>query len=288
VSKLYAEPNSDQWLLNHARNVTSISGEDGIIEKIFEVIPAANKWCVEFGAWDGKTYSNTYHLMQERGWSGVFVEADPAKFRELTTTYQGNARAHCVNCFVNFEGENTLDAVLARAGAPRDLDLLSIDIDGNDYHVWDSLKQYQPRVVIIEFNPTIPSSVEFIQPRDMSVQQGNSLLSLVKLGRQKGYELICVTDYNAIFVLGPLLPAFRIANKDADRLRPPATLEFQLFLLYDGTFVMKGPGIMPWHSVPMRQEQFQALPKMFRGYPPESLGFVRRVLRWIWFRLGAP
>jgi hypothetical protein len=288
VSKLYAEPNSDQWLLNHARNVTSISGEDGIIEKIFEVIPPENKWCVEFGAWDGKTYSNTYHLMQERGWSGVFVEADPAKFRELTATYQGNTRAHCVNCFVHFEGENALDAVLARAGAPKDLDLLSIDIDGNDYHVWDSLKQFQPRVVIIEFNPTIPSSVEFIQPRDMSVQQGNSLLSLVKLGRQKGYELICVTDYNGIFVRASLLPAFKIANNETARLRPPTPLEFQLFQLYDGTFVVRGPAKQPWQSVPVRQEKFQVLPRLFRVYPPESLGFFRSILRRIWFMLGAP
>lgn len=274
--------NDDQWLLRHASNINSLSGEDGIIESIFKTILPANRWCVEFGAWDGKTYSNTYNLMRHGSWSGVFVEADQDKFKDLTDTYRDNPRAHCINCWVNFVGENSLDALLARTPIPKDFDLLSIDIDGNDYHVWESMTLYQPRVVIIEFNQTIPSHIEFVQPRDMRVHQGNSARSLVNLGEQKGYELICVTDYNAIFVKSALFESFHIKNNSLTHLRPDKQQEYCLFQLFDGTFVVGGHKEMPWHSLPVRQDKFQILPKMFRAYPPESLSGFKQIMRRIW------
>ncbi len=280
MNEIYRDLNEDQWLLRHAKNIFSLSGEDGILQKIFEVVPPVNRWCVEFGAWDGKTYSNTHHLMQQ-GWSGVFVEASLARYQDLTKTYQDNPKAHCLNCFVTFEGENSLENLLKRTPIPQDFDLLSIDIDGNDYHVWESFKAYQPRVVVIEFNQTIPSDVEFIQPRAMSIQQGNAPLSLVKLGKQKGYELVCVTEYNCIFVQAGLKEAFHIANPELARLRPRQPL-FQLFQLYDGTMVVTGMDRMAWHGLPIRREKFQILPKLFRVYPPESLGWWKRLLRKIW------
>jgi hypothetical protein len=240
---------------------------------------------VEFGAWDGKVFSNTYELMKGGRWSGVFVEADRTRFEDLLKTYQGNPRAHCLNHFVTFTGESSLDSLLAKTPIPRDFDLLCIDIDGNDYHIWDSVKRYEPRVVIIEFNHTIPSQVEFVQPRDMRVRQGSSPLSLVKLGKSKGYELICVTEYNAIFVRSSLLGAFHIANNELSRLRPGTLEEFYLFQLFDGTFVVGGPSRMPYHSLPIQQRRFQILPKMFRVYPPESMSFPRRLLKRVWMFL---
>ncbi len=287
MTATYDKLNEDQWLLRHARDITSLSGEDGIIEKIFQIIPPANRWCVEFGAWDGKTFSNSYHLVKECEWSGVFVEANGEKFQELVKTYEGNPRAHCVRRFVTFEGENSLDSVLGETPIPREFDLLSIDIDGNDYHIWESLMHYQPRVVIIEFNQTIPSRIEFIQPRDMSLQQGSSLLSLIKLGKQKGYELVCVTEYNGIFVRSSLYPAFQIRDNSIERLRPNTCPEFYLFQLMDGTFVVGGQRVMPWHGLPIRQRDFQVIPKSFRGYPPDSMSLWRRFLRrvWLWLYL---
>jgi len=282
---IYPELNSDQGLLESARNVTSISGEDGILEKIFDTITPANRWCVEFGAWDGKTYSNTYHLMADKGWNGVFIEADSVKFQDLLTTYRDNPRAKCLNCFVTFEGANSLDNLLAQVGAPKDLDLLSIDIDGNDYHVWESLVIYAPRVVVIEFNQTIPSHVEFVQPRDMTVQQGNSPLSLVKLGRRKGYELVCVTEYNLIFVKADLLPAFAIADHSLERLRPPSPRPPHIFQLFDGTFVVGGMDQMFWHGIPVRQQKFQVLPKLFRQFPPRPANPLKRLLKRCWLFL---
>lgn len=63
-------------LLNFASNVTSQFGEDGIIQRIFEIIPPSHKYCVEFGAWDGKYFSNCYNLIVNKGWSGAFIEAN--------------------------------------------------------------------------------------------------------------------------------------------------------------------------------------------------------------------
>jgi len=287
MTATYDKLNEDQWLLRHARDINSLSGEDGIIEKIFEVIQPANRWCVEFGAWDGRIFSNTYHLMKHAEWSGVFIEANGDKFQELLKTYQGNPRAHSLRRFVSFTGENSLDSLLRQTPLPKEFDLLSIDIDGNDYHVWESLTQYEPRVVIIEFNPTIPSHIEFVQPRDMRLQQGSSLLSLIKLGKQKGYELVCVTEYNGIFVRSSLFPAFQIRDNSIDRLRPDTGSEFYLFQLMDGTFVVGGQRLMPWQGLPIRQRDFQVVPKLFRVYPRESMSLWRRFLSrvWIWLYL---
>jgi hypothetical protein len=288
MTTTYENLNEDQWLLKHARDITSLSGEDGIIQKIFETIAPANRWCVEFGAWDGQTFSNTYHLMKQGEWSGVFVEANARKFQELLKTYEGNSRAHSINRFVTFEGENCLDSILSQTPIAKEFDLLSIDIDGNDFHIWESLKSYSPRVVIIEFNPTIPSHIEFVQPRDMSLQQGNSLLSLVKLGKQKGYELICVTRYNGIFVRSSLFHAFHINDNSIERLRPDNRPEFYIFQLMDGTFVVGGQRIMVWQGLPIRQKDFQVLPKLFRVYPPDAMSwwrlFLKRVWRWFFLK----
>lgn len=277
--------NNDQWLNRRSRNVTAISGEDGILEAIFETIPPENRWCCEFGAWDGKTYSNTFHLMSQPEWHGVFIEADRDKFRELEGTYRNNPLATCVNCFVTFDGDNALDKVLRRAGAPFNIDLLSIDIDGNDYHVWASLNEYKPRVVVIEFNQTIPYHVEFVQPRDMSVQQGSSALSLVKLGRQKGYELVCMTDYNLIFVRSELFAAFSISDNSLHRLHLSNAPQAHIFQLFDGTFVVGGMDQMQWHGIPIRQDKFQILPRIFRRYPPRPNNLLLRVLRRLWLYL---
>jgi hypothetical protein len=278
----YEHLNPDQWLLRHARNATSQEGEDGILEKIFQTIPTANRWCVEFGAWDGKLTSNTYTLLSQRDWSGVLIEAHPKRFQDLLATYNGNQKVHCLNRFVTFAGEDSLDSLFARTPLPKDFDLLSIDIDGNDFHIWDSLKNYQPRVVVIEFNLSIPSHIEFVQPRDMRVQQGTAPLSLAKLGKQKGYELVCLTGSNAIFVRTELFPAFDIADNSVARLRPNVGFEYHIFQLFDGTFVVGGQELMHWQALPLRQEKFQVLPRFLRRFDPPSMSFFRRALRRLW------
>ncbi len=270
-------------LEEHKKNVMSQHGEDGIIEEIFRRVGTANTWCVEFGALNGTHHSNTWNLIMQEGWSGVLIEADPTYAEKLHEVYKDTPRAHCFNEFVEFDGEHSLDSILARTQAPRDFDLLSVDIDGNDYHVWDSLSRYRPRVVVIEFNPTIPNDVSFIQPRDLSVQQGSSLRALAELGAKKGYHLAIATGVNAFFVLEDLFPALGIKDSSLDELNPDTSYYTRLFQLYDGTLVLDGYKELLWHHRPLCDEDFQVIPARKRRYPsgvsPGS--FMRKFKYWV-------
>jgi len=267
------------WLSLSRKNVMSQSGEDGVIGKIFDVIGETNKWCVEFGAGDGKLYSNTYNLLVNRGWSGVQIEADARKFEALTRTHQGNARVICLNASVSFEGADALENILRRTPVPKNIDLLSIDIDGNDYHIWDSLRRYNPRVVIVEFNHTIPPDIEFVQPKDMRVSQGSSVLSLTRLARGKGYELVSMTDLNALFVKEEYYRLFEIEDNSPSRLCKNRKCFTRLFQLHDGTLVLSGYNRLIWHDIEIGQEHLQIVPRFLRTYPPNFNAFQRQAVK---------
>lgn len=261
---------SQNWLARHAGDVNSQSGEDGIIEKIFEIIGAEGKWCVEFGAWDGKLYSNTYNLIANKAWNGVLIEANEDKFRELSETYKDNPKAHCIRRFVNFTSPDSLDDILSETAIPVDFDLLSIDVDGNDYHIWESLQRYRPRVIVIEFNPSIPNDIIFIQDRDNNLNHGNSLMAMVDLGKKKGYELVCTTSWNAFFVPKELLPEFGIEDNSIGRMYNDQLYASRLFQLYDGTLVLGGMSRLIWHGIPIGADELQILPRATRRFPDKQ------------------
>jgi hypothetical protein len=266
----------------YARDITSQDGEDGIIERIFELIGAENKWCLELGALNGTHDSNTRHLVHDLGWNALLIEADVTYYTRLAKLYEGNPKAHCVNAFVSFEGAQSLDALCKAAGMPRDFDFLSLDIDGNDYHLWDSMREFAPRVVCIEFNQTIPNDVEFVQPRDMRVFQGSSLASLAKLAKRKGYELVATTATNAFFVRRELYPKLGIADNSLAALHSDTRYQTKLYQLYDGTLKIAGYDRLFWHRVPIDLEALQVLPRNKRVYPariPESSA-VRSFKAW--------
>jgi hypothetical protein len=272
------------WLLEHKKNITSQFGEDGIIEKIFELIPGEKRWGVEFGAWNGIKSSNTRNLIMN-GWHGIMIEALRTRFKELKNNYYYNDNVICLNKFIDFEGKNSLDNILSSTIIPINFDLLSIDIDGNDYYIWESLKKYKPKVVIIEHNPSIPNDIEFIQEKNININQGNSLLSLTNLAKSKKYELICITKGNAIFVKQEYYTLFNIENNSLDQLNQE-TSEFQmkLFQLYDGTLMLKGCDKLIWKNQKISQEMIQALPKKLRTFSDSttvnnSLNIVTK--KWI-------
>ena len=248
-------------------NVTSQCGEDGIIERIFEIIGTANKWCVEFGACDGKDLSNTWNLINNHGWHGVLIEADDTRFQELQTTYKELLQAVCLmHTRVGLNPDPTLDHLMDVAKAPDDIDFLSIDIDGNDWHVWNSLIRYHPRVVVVEFNPTADNDFLYVQDYDPAINQGSSLLGFVELGKLKGYELVAATDWNAFFVKSELFERFGIADNSPDALHQPTYLT-KILQGFDGTIVAAGLMELIWPRVPLTQEDFQVLDTGCRKYP---------------------
>lgn len=269
-------------LLAYSRDITSEHGEDGVIRRIFDIIGVQSRTCVELGALNGVHGSNVWQLVKNEGWSGVLIEADQTYFERLQKEFSGIPAAECVNAFVSFEGSDSLDAIFAKTSMPKTFDLFSLDIDGNEYHLWDSLRDYRPRVMVVEFNPTIPNDVAFVQPRDMSVYQGSSLRSFVELGKQKGYELVAANEINAFFVLKELYPSFGIADNSIDALHTDHRYETRLFQLYDGTLRISGFDRLLWHNRPIDVEKLQVLPPRKRVYPAMiSPNPVVRVLKYM-------
>lgn len=225
------------------RDVTSQNGEDGVVARVFELIGATNRVCIEFGAADGRKFSNSWALINDKGWSGILIEGRESSFRELRATYAGNPLVQAINRYVGF-GADSLDNILAEAQCPAEPDLLSIDIDGLDWHVWESLRNYRPRLVLIEFNPTIPNDVLFVP--DRTGNQGCSLRALVALGQEKGYELAATTDWNAFFVPRELFAKLGIVDNSIDAIHSASKYETKLFQLYDTTPVIVGNERLLW------------------------------------------
>jgi hypothetical protein len=172
------------------------SGEDRILKRIFHEIGVTNKWAVEFGAADGVRKSNTKYF-RDRGWSSRLFDVEPLD----PSVQQADITAENVN------------AVFFAAGVPREFDLLSIDIDGNDLWVWKALVGFKPRVVVIEYNPKWSANKSRTVPYDPARRwdktnfYGASVLALTRLGARKGYDLVASTRSNLIFVQAGLLPA---------------------------------------------------------------------------------
>lgn len=257
---------ANDWLNHKAKPHYSQRGEDGILDIILTTInkdePA---WCVEFGAWDGITGSNTYHFIKDKGYRAVLIEGDPDRF----STLQENMRPYpieAVNQYVSFEGENSLDNILSRTSLPTEFSLLSIDIDGNDYHIWDSLTDYRAQCVVIEFNPSIPNEVEFVQPRDMSLNQGSSPASLVKLAKQKGYELVAATLNNLFFVESKYFDLFEIKDNSLQQIRTDLSRVTYLFNGYDGHVFIRGYGKLDLYSLNYSEKRIQLIPSWLQHW----------------------
>lgn len=254
-------------LLDYTKNVTSQCGEDGIIEKVFEIIGAANKICVEFGAGDGDRTSNTWSLIHFHQWGGVLIEPKDYMFASLERRYRNHHNVTTIQNTVGFGKNNSLDIIL-NGTLPSNFDLLVIDIDGCDYHAWEAIEKYRPRVVLIEHNPTVPIDVSFIQSRDMSVNQGSSLKALCDLGRRKGYELIAATELNAFFVEQENFHLFDIKDNSPEALNSmDEKKKMRLFQGYDGTLFLVGNDRLIWKNKQIAHEAIQVIPPEERVYP---------------------
>ena len=186
--------------LKYASNVFSQNGEDGIIQKILPSLIGENTvlWCVEFGAWDGKHMSNTFNLISNFGWRGVYIEGNPEYYEMLKETVSQFPSIIPILSMVSPEtdSKDSLDQLLQSTELPQDFPLLSIDIDSYDLAIWESLKTYSPLIVIIEVNSGIyPGIYEWHH----NGGRGNSFSSTLEVAQAKGYTLICHTG-NMIFV----------------------------------------------------------------------------------------
>src|SRR5829696_5149152 len=122
-------------LTRYELSVFSQNGEDGVVVEILNRIGVGPHFFVEFGIQDG-TEGNCVLLADALGWSGLFVEADACLHSRVSEKYAGT-EVRVVRELVTAE---RFTAILREEGVPEDFDVLSIDIDGNDVYVWDSLR----------------------------------------------------------------------------------------------------------------------------------------------------
>jgi hypothetical protein len=229
----------------------SQNSEDGILLYLFSLLGTTTRRAVEICAGDG-IECNTANLIVNHGWQGLLIDGDRESIARGQEFY-----AKCRTTFVSpptlaaswVTAEN-VNGLITNNGFGGDVDLLSLDLDGNDYWIWKAIDAVTPRVIVLEFNAacgpekrlTIPYDPDF--RLDFSIQPyrcGASLPAFAKLGREKGYRLVGVQSlgFNAFFVragLGEdLLPERtpRECYEQTERLRSwtPGWLE----MLYGGT-----------------------------------------------------
>ncbi len=188
-------------LLPFERKVFSQNGEDGIIEEIFDRIGTGPKFAVEFGVEDGSE-CNTRYLKEVKGWDVLQMDGND------------NNPPSIKQEFITAENINDL---FAKYKVPKDLDLLSIDIDSNDFWVWKAIDtSYKPRVIIMEYNAHFAPSASRTVAYDPTLTWdgtnyfGASLLALYRLAKHRGYDLVYCNQngVNAFFVRADLMGSF--------------------------------------------------------------------------------
>lgn len=184
-------------------------GEDGIIQYLIGQVPIARQLFVEFGVQD-YAESNTRFLLCNDGWEGLILDAGDAH-REFVAR-RGLDWRHTLDARTAFVTRESIDGLLAGAGLRGDIGLLSVDIDGNDYWVWEAVAAVSPRLVVIEYNSdlggelplAVPYQADFDRTRAHHSNQywGASLAALGHLARRKGYALVGSNSAgnNAFFV----------------------------------------------------------------------------------------
>lgn len=192
--------------------------EDGLLLALFKRIGVTDRRCVEIGC--GLNGGNSGFLVQECGWHGLMVDASRAKISAIKTRFAGHA-VNTETCRVTRENVNGL---LERHGFTGEIDLLSLDIDGNDFWVWEAIAACTPRVVALEYNWLFGPATSVTVPYDPGFSVGHagprsfrgaSLAALVHLSRRKGYRLVASERVNAVFLrndIAPSIPAIDLAH----------------------------------------------------------------------------
>ena len=187
----------------------SQNGEDGILRYLFDRIGFESRWLVEFGF--GAKQCNGLRLLLKEGFSGLFMDgsAENVDFFNYAAKRHGLDNAKAVQAFITLDN---LGELITGNGVPGDIDLLSLDVDGNDYWFWEALDFLSPRVVCIEYNAGLGPDQSVTVPYDAGFERyskhpggffhGASLAAMEKLGEQKGYYLVGCdsTGTNAFFL----------------------------------------------------------------------------------------
>ena len=209
-------------LARFEHQIFSQGGEDGIVREVFRRVGERSRTFVELGVGDGLENNTTFLLAQ--GWRGAWFDASAKECAKIRARFSHEIEARQLVLVESMLTAANVSATVAPHCNPNDLDLLSIDLDRNTYHVWAALDALKPRVAIVEYNALFPADVEWIVEDDAAKSWngtshfGASLKSLERLGTRLGYALVgCdIAGVNAFFVRGDLA---------GDAFSTPATSE---------------------------------------------------------------
>lgn len=226
----YQEP---KRLNKYEYKIYSQSGEDGIVEEIFNRIGTKNKIFIEFGVSDGFE-NNTLNLLTQE-WTGFWIEGNKKNADSIVRTHQKYIESNNLTVKSAFITAENIEELFLGMDVPREVDLLSIDVDGNDYWIWKAIKNYNPRVVAIEYNGIFPPTMARVVRYYPEYQWGYSglygspLKAFELLAKEKGYSLVgCVfLGNNAFFIRNDLLKDKFLAPYTAEIHYEPS----RLFLL---------------------------------------------------------
>lgn len=201
-------------LAAHEFRAFSQWGEDGIIQWLAREVEVGPKVFVEFGVED-YTEANTRFLVERDNWTGLVIDGGRENIERVRTSavcWRHNLRA--VEAFVT---RDNINALIRGEGIEGDIGLLSVDIDGNDYWVWEAIEVVRPAIVVVEYNHRFGGELAVTIPYDEGFRRGErhpvyyfgaSLRALCLLGARKGYAFVgCnANGVNAFFVRRELLP----------------------------------------------------------------------------------
>lgn len=198
-------------LLKYGFKAYSQHDEDGITEEIFRRIGTTNQYFVEFGVGDGLENGTTYCLL--KGWSGAWIDGSAVCVEAIERGFAFLIDAGRLRVRYSFITAENIEQLFSELDVPEEFDLLSIDIDNNDYWVWQAIRRYRPRVVAVEYNASFRASVRCVVPYHPTTiwnytnHFGASLRALEELGVDKGYRLVgCnFTGVTAFFVRDDLV-----------------------------------------------------------------------------------
>lgn len=204
-------------------------GEDGVIQWLLRQLPGVEAVFVEFGV-ESYAEANTRFLLVNDNWTGLVIDSNAAhveRLRQDPVYWRHDLRAECAAV----TSEN-IDDLLAKNGIAGEIGLLSIDIDGNDYWVWNAITAIAPAIVVVEYNArfgperavTIPYDPGFVRSTAhySCIYYGASLAALARLGDRKGYALVGCNraGNNAFFVRRDRLPAGLVEKTAAEAYVP--------------------------------------------------------------------
>lgn len=203
-----------QSLHDYEFKIFSQFGDDGIIQWLIHALQIKQKTFIEFGVAD-YFESNTRFLLMNNNWSGLVLDGSPVNVQRIRANHQ--MWRHELHAKAAFVTQDNVNQLVSDHPFGREIGLLHIDVDGNDYWLWQAIDSIAPAIAILEYNSvfgcdraiTVPYRADFQrgQAHHSNLYYGASLPALHDLATSKGYSFIGCNSAgnNAYFVRGDCL-----------------------------------------------------------------------------------